>query len=408
MFQRLTVHKLAANFSLSLNDQMHHEEMETYIAEEMKRRKQTSLPGLFTDELEHLVKKQLLAGAQGMYLWVALQLDSIFPSQSRTVVTSKQIVNLINNLPKDLPEAFERALEEIIDDRYGNSIMKIVMAARSPLTLDELKVALTVVPGDPIWYAAQVPTDAPQLIALCGGNLLELDEEDGKIRFIHYSVVSHLLRATKNPRTMLYHFSTQEAEIQAGAICVTFLNMKIFGTDITLTKKITGDQLSERVIGTTSYQQPFLAHLAHHFKKRDQHRSASSDFDIGRLVAEIQAARISRFDPHCFQDYAVSNWLLHSRSFEKMNPATIEGPIPGTEFRYHLQDAAANSQTRKFLVLVRYGADASLSAFPSIGNIITRLGNRVLMARLKEIQLFGPAKYRESLDARSDAVATRD
>lgn len=66
MFQRLTVQKLAAQFSLSLEDRMHDEEINAYITEEVSRRKQTSQPGLFSDELAELVKQQLLAGAQGM------------------------------------------------------------------------------------------------------------------------------------------------------------------------------------------------------------------------------------------------------------------------------------------------------------------------------------------------------
>lgn len=66
MFQRLTVQKLAAKFSLSLDDKMHDDEIKTYITEEVARRKQTSQPGLFSDELVELIKKQLLAGAQGM------------------------------------------------------------------------------------------------------------------------------------------------------------------------------------------------------------------------------------------------------------------------------------------------------------------------------------------------------
>lgn len=255
---------------------------------------------------------------------MSLQLDSIFPSQSRTVVTYENILNLINNLPKDLPQAFERALEEIIDDRYGGSIMKLVMAARSPLSLDELRVALAVVPGDPVWYAAKLPTNASQLISLCGGNLLELDEEDGKIRFIHYSVVSHLLQPTKNPRTMLYHFTEQEAEIHSGVICVTFLNMPIFETAVTITRKIDGDRLAEKVIGAATHEQPLLGHLTHLFKKTDRRHSKATDFDIGRLLAEIQAAKMFKFDPHCFQDYAVSNWLPHSRAFRKKNPLCVQ------------------------------------------------------------------------------------
>ncbi|KAG6368418.1 hypothetical protein INS49_002625 [Diaporthe citri] len=324
MFQRLTVQQLAPKFSVSLDDEMHDGEIKAYITEEIARRKQTSQPGLFSDELVELVKQQLLAGAQGMYLWVSLQLDSIFPSQSRTVVTYEQILNLINNLPKDLPETFERALEEIIDDRYGDSIMKLVMAAPSPLSLDELRVALAVVPGDPVWYPSKVPTNASQLISLCGGNLLELDEEDEKVRFIHYSVVSHLLQPTKNPRTMLYHFTLQEAMAQSGAICVTFLNMPLFESAVTTTRKIDGERLAEEVIGTATHAHPLLGHLAHLFKKTDRRHSRSTDFDIGRLLAEIQAARMLSFDPHCFQKYAVSNWLTHCGAFQKKTPLCVQ------------------------------------------------------------------------------------
>lgn len=66
VFQRIVAQELAVNFSLSLDDNMHDEEMRAYITEEVARRRQISQPELFTDELEELVKKQLLAGAQGM------------------------------------------------------------------------------------------------------------------------------------------------------------------------------------------------------------------------------------------------------------------------------------------------------------------------------------------------------
>lgn len=235
------------------------------------------------------------------------------------MITYDQILNLINNLPKDLPEAFERALEGIIDDRYGNAIMKIVMAAGSPLTLDELRVALAVVPGDPAWYAAKVPANANQLVALCGGNLLEEDEEDRKVRFIHYSVANHLLQPTKNPHTMLYHFSMQEAEIHSGVICITFLNMPIFETAVTMARKIDGERLAEKVIGAATHQRPLLAHLVHHFKRKDRDQALSTEFDIGHLLAEMQATGMLNFDPQCFKDYAVSNWLPHSSSLERGN-----------------------------------------------------------------------------------------
>ncbi|KAG8159843.1 hypothetical protein KVR01_010480 [Diaporthe batatas] len=320
VFRRVTSPKLGVDFSVSLENNLHDEEMKMYITEEVARRQQISQAGLFSDELVELIKKQLLAGAQGMYLWVALQLESIFPSNPRTIVTHEQALNLINNLPKDLPETFERALEKVFDHRYGNTMMKIVTAAPSSLTLDEIKVALAVVPGEPVWYAAKVPSNSAQLVALCGGNLLELDEEDGKVRFIHYSVVGHFLQPTENPRTMLYHFTIQEAEILSSAICITYLSMSISETAVTLPRHIDGSKLSEKIIGTAAYDQPLVARLVHHFKKKDSESSSAAELEIGRLLAEIQATRLPDFDPHCFRGCAASNWLHHSRSFERQNP----------------------------------------------------------------------------------------
>lgn len=72
MFERLIAQKLPAQFSLSLDNQMHHEAIKAYIVEEIARRKQEAHPGLITDELEKMVEKHLLAGAQGMYEDISL------------------------------------------------------------------------------------------------------------------------------------------------------------------------------------------------------------------------------------------------------------------------------------------------------------------------------------------------
>lgn len=66
MFQRFAAQNLGAKFPVSLDDEMHDEEIKAYISEEVARRRQSSQPGLFNDELVEVVKKYLLAGAQGM------------------------------------------------------------------------------------------------------------------------------------------------------------------------------------------------------------------------------------------------------------------------------------------------------------------------------------------------------
>lgn len=267
-----------------------------------------------------------LIGKIHRYLWVTLQLDAIFPSNATTIITDEQVIGLLDNLPKSLPDALDRALEGITDSRYQNTIMKLVMAAPSPLTLDELRVALTITPGEPKWHAARVPTDGSQLIALCGGSLLELDEEDNKVRFIHHSVMLHLLSPATNTRTSTYHFSLSDADILSGSLCVTYLNMSIFDTRVTTTKKITANHLANKVINTANHDQPIITRFAQHFKCKSRARSLHAvQFDIGRIASEIQAARLKdSFNPRCFQDYAVRNWLLHSKAFRE-NDSTCSG-----------------------------------------------------------------------------------
>lgn len=235
-------------------------------------------------------------------------------------MTDEQILSLITNLPKDLPEAFERALEGITDRRYQGNIMKIVLAAVSSLTLDELRVALTITPGDPIWRPARLPHDGSQLVSLCGGNLLELDEEDNKVRFIHHSVISHLLSRATRPDTDPYHFNSQDAENFIGSVCVTYLHLAIFDSRLTVTRNIRGDELVGKVNTLTSQElgTALVSRVTQFLKSRERTRSAAALFDIGRVASEIQAIRMQdHLDPLCFKNYAVNNWFLHTRCFNK-------------------------------------------------------------------------------------------
>ncbi|KUI54145.1 hypothetical protein VP1G_01639 [Cytospora mali] len=317
LFDRRARGSLPADFCISLDEGKHDEEIHAYITKEIRRR---NASGYLSSELEDLVKKQLIVGSQGMYLWVSLQLNTIFPSDTQTVTTDEQILGLIENLPKDLPEAFERALENNTDKRYDGRMMRLILAAVTPLTLDELRVALTITPGEPIWRPSCIPHDGSQLISLCGGNLLELDEEDNRVRFIHHSVIQHLLSPAMSPYTYPYHFSDRDAEQYIGSVCVTYLNLPFFDHRLSVTRKIRGDELTGKIGASTRQESgtALVRRLAHHFKSRERTHPSSAPFDIGRLASEIQAMRLKdRLDPVCFKDYAVHNWLLHTRFFKK-------------------------------------------------------------------------------------------
>lgn len=236
------------------------------------------------------------------------------------VITDDHILHLITHLPKDLPEAFERALDGITDRQYEGRIMKLVMAAVTPLDLNEIRVALCVVPGEPVWHPEKIAKNGTQLIPLCGGNLLDLDEEDGKVRFIHHSVIQHLLSPATSQSTRPYHFTAEDAENFIGATCVTYLHLPVFDTRVMATWNLQGLHVGilDNVMETTRQSAPAFSRLVRHIRLREHKRARPSQYDIGHVLSQIQATRVQEnLDPRCFAHYAMSHWVIHTSFFDE-------------------------------------------------------------------------------------------
>lgn len=73
-FHRLANDQITSAFSVSHDDFKHDEEIEAYIVEELIRRNATRH---LSPDLEELVKKQLLVGAQGMSVYTLLHLPEV-------------------------------------------------------------------------------------------------------------------------------------------------------------------------------------------------------------------------------------------------------------------------------------------------------------------------------------------
>lgn len=223
---------------------------------------------------------------------------------------------MIFNLPQNLPEALERALERIIDKSYEGKILQLVLAAECPLTVDELRVALTVSPGETVWYGEKLPKDGAQLMCLCGGILLEVDDEDGKIRFIHHSVIQHLLTPATRPSTAPFHFSLEDAHNFAGSVCVTYLHLPVFESRMIMSNKLRGVEVAEKARVGAEKAPPVISLLLQHIKSEKRASRASYDFDLGLLALRDKACRREdSFDLRCLHKYALHNWLSHTRYF---------------------------------------------------------------------------------------------
>ncbi|EAA36343.2 hypothetical protein GE21DRAFT_2401 [Neurospora crassa] len=225
---KLTQEYLGTAADLSLNNVLRDTEIEEYIRSEVQRRNARREPQM-SDKLVEQVTKALAVGAQGMYLWVSLHIEAIFPSYHEAVLTNESVQDILHHLPKDLPQAFDQALDRIPDRQYGDRIFQLVAVAETCLTGEQLSVALTVQPGDPTWNGARLPHSPKQVVFRCGGGLLEIDEEDDQVRFIHHSVISHMGdRKVGVDGSSLTRSWMTDAESFMGSVCVTYLNFADF------------------------------------------------------------------------------------------------------------------------------------------------------------------------------------
>lgn len=301
--------KLDEMWTLSMETADRSGEIRAYLAAEISRWN-TIRP--LTTELNRLVEEQLLAGCQGMLLWLSLQIEDICPRYTQELRSDAEILDILGNLPKDLPGAFDKALSRIRDDKYGSKLFELVASAEPPLSMDELRVAFNVDPGNTKWDDSTLFGSGKALISAYGGSLLDVDEEDLQVRFIHYSVLLHLTARSTDVKTGIFHFDLSEAEMTLGAVCVTYLNYSIFESRVSTAQKVSFGQVPQttaRSVIPSEVSRKAFSLLAKHRRQRDP------KVDLERLSYELQSERWRvRDDVHLFFDHARNNWLSSSRN----------------------------------------------------------------------------------------------
>jgi type II secretory pathway predicted ATPase ExeA len=131
-------------------------EIEAYIEAELERCLESQKLVIGDPTLILEIQDALLKGSQGMFLWVALQIQSLCDMR-----TDQAIQDALANLPKDLSETFSRILHKSgrVGQPYQTKILELVVAAYRPLTIHELREALSVVPGDTDWTPSRLLND---------------------------------------------------------------------------------------------------------------------------------------------------------------------------------------------------------------------------------------------------------
>ncbi|KAF8531694.1 hypothetical protein BDD12DRAFT_914648, partial [Trichophaea hybrida] len=116
-----------------------HNDITAFVKTELGRLPQ------FSGSLGKEVRQALIAGANGMFLWVYLILEDLKKS---TNTTPRAIRNALKLLPPNLPSIYINILSKIRteDHKTAQKILQWVVWVLRPLTLQELTIAIAILP----------------------------------------------------------------------------------------------------------------------------------------------------------------------------------------------------------------------------------------------------------------------
>jgi ankyrin repeat protein len=317
------------------------------------------------------IQDALSKGSQGMFLWTALQIQSLC-----SMKTDHAIREALADLPKDLSETFARILRKSgsSDPALQAKTLQLVLAAYRPLTTDELREALSVTPGDATWDASRILNDVYSALACCGC-VLAVDEEAFTVGVIHHSVKQYISGGLDGVKHM--GFSFEEAQRTLADTVITYLGYGVFGTELSRSKvhPMMAQSAPSKIVQATADSSSTARQLAIKFLgSRRQHA-----FDMSKAVAEARSSLNSKPE-HAFRfyTYAKTYWqdhLLyvsgHDAAIFKLSSKLIYGPtfeLNKVDKNYWTRfQWAAENGNRNLLVLLLQAGKIDSNARSSYG-----------------------------------------
>ncbi|KAF4333760.1 hypothetical protein FBEOM_12417 [Fusarium beomiforme] len=274
-----------------------------FIQTELERRVEFGRLRVGEPTLVLEIRDALLERSQGMFLWVVLQIDSLCLAK-----TDESIRHALADLPRDLPDTFSRILEQsaALGKEDQRRTLELITAAYRPLTTDELREALGVVPGDPDWNPARMPNDIYAALAYCG-SLVIVDEETQSVKLIHHSVKQFLLSGSEGVAGQT--FTIQAANNAMAGIVMTYLNYGVFDTQLSNREvpQVLHGAVPMKVISSV-LDSSSIQKLALRLLKSQE----PSGTDVRKVLAgEGQHSKMQTTNQFYFLLYARSYWAQH-------------------------------------------------------------------------------------------------
>ena len=248
------------------------------------------------------IRDALLRGAQGMILWVALQIVAICAEK-----TDDHIRQALRKLPRPLSEVFARELQRSQSRstvEYRDRAVILLLGSVRPLSLEEFSEAISVEPGNINWQPAKHIDDVRAALNVLG-RLVLIEEETSMVRISHHSIQKWLLSAYIH--TDGQGFDDYFVHSKMAEIIKTYLSYRIFDRQLS-TKVI--PHISTRHVAPTVIATAFKSQQAANLALKLLRLGRTPDLDIGAAMAKMRnEAAVTITETFSFRHYAEQYFL---------------------------------------------------------------------------------------------------
>ncbi|KAE8373776.1 hypothetical protein BDV26DRAFT_296646 [Aspergillus bertholletiae] len=221
-------------------------------------------------DVEQRVQDQLLQMQHRTYLWLCLAIDDIRNKFQESLDPTEVSIKLI---PSSVNEAYESILARVPLDQTNTVrlILKIIVSARRPLTIQEMAIALAIGRSrsqTPATTRINPETLIRRIRHLCG---LFVFVNNSKIYLIHQTAREFLIKSNiANAPTSGYSFELRDADGEMSQICIRYLRMDDLGCcrkkgkyDIQCFLAYSAEYWADHVRGMSSAQQKEMVNLVY-------------------------------------------------------------------------------------------------------------------------------------------------
>jgi hypothetical protein len=260
---------------------------------------------------------------------VKFQLDDLCRAE-----TDSSIRKVLQNLPRNLSETYERLLTRIDNAEQREYVKRIFMwiiCARRPLEIEELREAIAFTIEDDHFDYSKIPNDLNRLARSCG-NLIVIDENENSVQIAHYTVEQHLLNEDECKPPLL-HFTRAQANIEVGKVCVSYLSFPDFELQLTQYENTTTSNLAalEDAVRTQSMLPPNsqTAKIVKTLKWFRGSPETSTNIQFDRYVAgglKWRKPAVSLKSKYHLLSYVAENWLQHNTTIGNVSESRPWSP----------------------------------------------------------------------------------